>query len=125
MTHLIPSLTDHSQVIAISTDYRDLRKSAYQQYAISLDYNLIHIPPSLSYEKGSTLGVAFVAATLALGVSLGLDFSGIFGGPNLLDLVRGVESESIPTDVAGECFDGIQASERLRSGDWLAVWGGK
>lgn len=111
-------------MIAISTDYRDLRKGAYQEYTVSLDHTLVRLPPGLSYEEGSTVGVAFVAAALALGVSLGVDFSNILDGPNLLHLVREVDSESIPEDVRRECLDGIQEWERPANGDWLTIWGG-
>lgn len=112
-------------MIAISTDYRDLRKGAYQQYVVSLDYNLVRLPPRIPYEQGATLGVAFVAAALGLGVSLGLSFSHVLDGPDLFSLVRNVDRSSIPQDVAAECFDGIRETERLKPGDWLVIWGGE
>ncbi len=86
------------KVLAISTDYRDLRKAAYQEYVASLDFNLVRLPATMSMDEGSTLGVAFVASAIALGVCLGVDFSGILDGPNLLAIVRGIPPESIPAD---------------------------
>jgi NADPH:quinone reductase-like Zn-dependent oxidoreductase len=113
------------QVLVISTDYRDLRKAAYQQYVVAFDYNTVRLPPTLSAEQGSTLGVAFVAAALALGVCMGLDFSSILDGPNLYTLLRQLPPDSIAADIRDECLETIQGHERARPGDWLAVWGGK
>ncbi|KAK3312890.1 chaperonin 10-like protein [Apodospora peruviana] len=117
-------LTPRDRVLVISTDYRDLRKAAYQEYVVAFDYNTVRLPPSLSPEEGSTLGVAFVAAALALGVCMGVDFSGVQGGPNLFSLLRDVDPDSLPDDVRKECLEGIQEHERAAAGDWLAIWGG-
>lgn len=114
-----------AQVIAISTDYRDIRKGAYQEFAVALDYNLVTLPPQLSYEQGSTVGVAFVAAALGLGVSLGLDFSSVADGPDLFRIVRSVAPNALPEDVRQEALQGIREDERPKAGDWLAVWGGE
>ncbi|KAH8845336.1 hypothetical protein MCOR27_007660 [Pyricularia oryzae] len=111
-------------VIAISTDYRDRRKAAYQEYAVALDFNVVKIPSGISTEQGATIGVAYVAAVLALGVSLGVDFSSVAGGPNLFQLVRAEGSRNLPEDVRSECLDGVQSHERAVAGDWVAVWGG-
>ena len=64
-------------VLAASTDYRDLRKAAYQEYAVSTTFNIARIPKQVSKLSVSGLGVAFVAAALALGVCLSCDFSNI------------------------------------------------
>lgn len=111
-------------MIAISTDYRDLRKAAYQEFVVSFDYNVVRLPPSLSYEEGSTLGVAFVAASLALGICMGVDFSDVTNGPDLLKLVKAADPDSIPEDVRAETLRGIPEHERAKPGDWIAVWGG-
>ncbi|POS71321.1 oxidoreductase [Diaporthe helianthi] len=112
------------RVIAISTDYRDLRKAAYQEFVVSLEYNVVRLPKALSYEEGSTLGVAFVAASLALGICMGVDFSHVANGPDLLRLAKAADPESIPEDVRAETLRGIPEDERARSGDWISVWGG-
>jgi NADPH:quinone reductase-like Zn-dependent oxidoreductase len=112
------------KVISISTDYRDLRKAAYQQYAVAFDYNVVKLPPQISLQEGATLGVAFVAAVLALGVSMGVDFSSVLDGPDLLKMLRKISPDTLPADIRGECLDGIQDHERARPGDWLAIWGG-
>jgi NADPH:quinone reductase-like Zn-dependent oxidoreductase len=73
------------------------------------------------------LGVAFVAAVLALGVCLGADFSKIEGsgkGPNLLKILRSIDANSIPEDVRKECLEGIAESETPKPRDWIAIWGG-
>lgn len=105
------------KVICVSTDYRDLRKAAYQQYVIALHFNLIKLPPSLSMVEGATLGVAFVAAALALGVSLGVDFSHVEDGPDLLSIAHALQPEDLPQDVRQECLHGIERSERAKKGE--------
>lgn len=112
-------------MIAISTDYRDLRKAAYQEFVVGLDYNLVRLPSALSYEEGSTLGVAFVAASLALGICMGVDFNDVTNGPDLLRLAKAADPDSIPEDVRAETLRGIPEHERARPGDWIAVWGGE
>ena len=71
------------------------------------------------------MGVAFVAAAIALGVSIGVDFSGILDGPDLFGAVRSVDAAALSADVRTECLEGIHGDERPRPGDWLAIWGGK
>ncbi|KAK1997683.1 hypothetical protein LX36DRAFT_577931 [Colletotrichum falcatum] len=125
-------------VLVISTDYRDLRKAAYQQYVVTADFNAARIPRGIDGIDGissdsvvapraaATLGVAFVAAALSLGVCMGVDFSGVLGGPDLLRLVRGpqVPAEALPHDIRAECLSGIRDGERAAAGDWVVVWGG-
>jgi NADPH:quinone reductase-like Zn-dependent oxidoreductase len=113
------------QVVAISTDYRDQRKGAYQEYVVAPDYNVVRLPSHISYEEGSTVGVAFVAAALGLGVSMGVDFSQVVGGPDLFTLLRDIDESRIPADVRTESLAGIRNKERPKKGDWLAVWGGE
>lgn len=91
---------------------------------MAFDYNTVRLPRRLSYEEGSTLGVAFVAAALALGVCMGVDFSSVADGPDLFSLVRNVPPSALADDIRGECLDGIQNHDRALAGDWLAVWGG-
>jgi hypothetical protein len=114
--------------MAISTDYRDSRKAAYQQYAVVSDFNACRIPGNITTTEAAPLGVAFVAAALALGICLGVDFVSTRGrprGPDLLHTVRSLSRESLPKDIRAECFDGIRVDERPRPGDWIAIWGGK
>lgn len=113
-------------VLTASTDYRDLRKAAFQSYAIAPSYNVCRIPPSAARHSVAGLGVAFVAAFLILGVCLGVDFSKKPQlGPNLREVLRGVNVETIPEDVRDECLNGISAWERPQKGDWIVIWGGK
>lgn len=117
-----------SQVMGISTDYRDSRKSAYQQYAIVSDFNACKLPQHLFAKDAAPLGVAFVAASIALGICLGMDFlggkSGV-RGPNLLRVVRSIPRDQLPPDIRPECFDSINESEGAKPGDWIAIWGGE
>lgn len=107
-----------------STDYRDSRKAAFQQYAIASDFNVIRLPTNISPEEGATVGVAYVAASLALGVCLGVDFSPILNGPDLFRVLRRIQKDVLPSDVQAECHHGISEDERAKSGDWIAIWGG-
>ena len=115
-------------VFGPSTDYRDLRKAAYQEYLVTTDFNVARLPVELPVNTGAAVGVAFVAALLALGISLGFDYASIEGatkGPDLLGLIRKLDRDEIPEDVREECFEGIKDAERPQKGDWLAIWGGK
>ncbi|RSL64578.1 hypothetical protein CEP53_004018 [Fusarium sp. AF-6] len=114
----------NDKVIVISTDYRDLRKATYQQYVVASDFNVVRIPKEITVNQGATLGVAYVAASLSLGVCLGVDFTSVHDGPNILNLVREVPEESLPQDIRGECLNGILPGEGAKPGDWIAIWGG-
>ncbi|KAF7596214.1 hypothetical protein BBP40_002746 [Aspergillus hancockii] len=112
-------------VLVPSTDYRDIRKAAFQEYAIATHFNAARIPPTHSIYASASLGVAFVASALALGVSLGLDFSltPACPGPSLTEVVREIDSDTIPADIREECYSGLSEIERVRPGDWIAIWG--
>ncbi|KAF4966105.1 hypothetical protein FSARC_6156 [Fusarium sarcochroum] len=112
------------KVIVISTDYRDLRKATYQQYVVASDFNVVRIPKEISIKEGATLGVAYVAAALSLGICLGVDFTYAQDGPNILSLVRELPEESLPEDIRGECLNSILPNEGAKPGDWIAIWGG-
>lgn len=68
--------------------------------------------------------MAFVTAALALGVSLGVDFSSA-GGPDLFEIVRSIDPKRIPEDTRAETLTSIEDIERAGPGDWLVIWGGK
>jgi NADPH:quinone reductase-like Zn-dependent oxidoreductase len=115
-------------VLCASTDYRDYRKAAFQEYAIATPSTVCRVPKNLSKEMGASLGVAFVASAIAMGVCFGAGFSEIKGsarGPNLLQLVRSLDESALPKDIADECMQGIAESEKPRPGEWIAIWGGK
>ncbi|CZT01008.1 related to oxidoreductase [Rhynchosporium agropyri] len=114
-------------IMAISTDYRDNRKAAYQQYAIASDFNACRLPDHVKPIDAAPLGVAFVAAALALGICMGMDFGQHPTGPrgpNLLRNVQSVARDALPKDIHKECYDSIKESEGARAGDWIAIWGG-
>ncbi|KAJ5232663.1 hypothetical protein N7468_005619 [Penicillium chermesinum] len=112
-------------VLVPSTDYRDIRKAAFQEYAIATDYNAARIPSSADVHASASLGVAFVAAVLALGVSFGLDFSRLSNtpGPNLVQIIRQLDPKEVPEDIRPECFSGSNRDDRPKRGDWVAIWG--
>ncbi|KAE8445443.1 hypothetical protein EG329_013456 [Mollisiaceae sp. DMI_Dod_QoI] len=115
------------KVMAISTDYRDNRKAAYQQYSVVSDFNACRLPHHVSAQQAAPLGVAFVAAALSLGICMGLDFGlsrkGV-RGPNILRTVQALPRDSLPQDIRGECFDSIKAGDGAIAGEWIAIWGG-
>lgn len=114
-------------VFSASTDYRDLRKAAYQEYAVASRFNVARVPRSIRKEKVAGVGVAFIAAVLALGVCLGADFSELDGavrGPNLKTILAN-HADRIPKDVKEESLAEISPSERPRRGDWIVIWGGE
>lgn len=97
-----------------------MRKAAYQEYAIATQYNVCRIPPHVTVAQGAALGVAYVAATLALGVCLGLRLP---KGPDLRQIVRKLPLEALPADTVPECM-AIEEHERPVPGEWLVIWGG-
>ncbi|KAF2146963.1 uncharacterized protein K452DRAFT_294481 [Aplosporella prunicola CBS 121167] len=114
-------------VIAISTDYRDVRKAAFQEFTVSNYFNVCRVPSSASRDASASVGVAFIAASLCLSICFGVDFSKLPGpgrGPDLLGLVRSLDRNSLPQDVVGECFDAINVKEIPEPGQWIAIWGG-
>ncbi|UZP40325.1 hypothetical protein NXS19_008141 [Fusarium pseudograminearum] len=82
------------RVIAISTDYRDSRKGAYQNYVVAKSYNIVRLPGHVSFEQGSTIGVAFVTAAVALGICLGVDFTVVDNGPEMRQVVDSLNVDS-------------------------------
>ncbi|KAL4869861.1 hypothetical protein BDV12DRAFT_195869 [Aspergillus spectabilis] len=112
-------------VLVPSTDYRDIRKAAFQEYAVTTHYNAAKIPSTEYAHAAASVGVAFVASVLALGVSLGLDFGTISkcAGPSLPDVLSKVDPTTIPADVRDECFISRDEIERPKAGDWIAMWG--
>ncbi|KAI9721322.1 MAG: hypothetical protein M1828_005182 [Chrysothrix sp. TS-e1954] len=109
-----------------STDYRDVRKAAYQEYIVTTDYNVARVTAGITVKAAAAIGVAFVAAAITLGVSFGLDFGRIdeqSGGPDLYELIRAVDKKLVADDVKAECFDNVPQTERAKPGDWLAIWG--
>ena len=110
--------------MVISTDYRDIRKAAYQQFSVAQDYNAVLLPPEISAESGATFGVAFVTAALTLGICFGIDFSNVLDGPDLVRIVQNSTFLDIPKDVKGVCQAFAEKDDRAVSGDWIAIWGG-
>lgn len=111
-------------VLAVSTDHRDLRKAAFQEYAIVSCYNAIRIPKHVEPFQVASMGVAYVTAGLALGVCLGLTFT---KGPkqkefNLLENAR-MYPENVPDDIADEVFDAMAPCYQAQPGEWLLVSG--
>lgn len=95
---------------------------------MTTDFNVARLPVELPANTGAAIGVAFVSALLALGVSLGFDYASITGaseGPDLLNLLRKLDRNEIPEDIREECYEGIKDAERPQKGDWFAIWGGK
>lgn len=113
-------------MLSPSTDYRDLRKSAFQQYAISTHQNVAKVPGNIQTTHAASIGVAYVAAALALSVSLGLKLPGLSAQNevNLWETVRQLHIDAIPADIAAECLSSINSAERPQPGDWIAIYGG-
>lgn len=97
-----------------------MRKSAFQEYAVATHFNVCKVPPHVPVTQAAALGVAFVAAALALGVCLGLKLP---KGPDLRSIVRNLALQDIPADAVPECM-AIEEHERPQTGDWIVIWGG-
>ncbi|KZF18923.1 oxidoreductase [Xylona heveae TC161] len=121
-----PRLRVGDIILAPSTDYRDIRKAAFQEFAVTTTYNAARVPKSVPIHDAASIGVAFVASALGLGLSLGLDFSQLpssIRGPNLLNLLETVDPEEIPSDIREQCLASIKEPARPATGDWLVIWG--
>ncbi|GKU23173.1 unnamed protein product [Fusarium langsethiae] len=112
------------RVIAISTDYRDSRKGAYQDHVVANSYNIVRLPGHASFEQGSTIGVAFVTAAVALGICLGVDFTVVDDGPDMRQVVDCLNFDSLPKDIHKEIAQQIPWQDRPKAGDWFVIWGG-
>lgn len=91
------------------------------------DFNACKVPNHISKLDAAPIGVAYVAAALALGICMGTDFASKDGstrGPDLLRTVHALPRVALPQDIWKECFEGITIDERINPGDWVAIWGG-
>ncbi|RFU81694.1 hypothetical protein TARUN_479 [Trichoderma arundinaceum] len=82
------------------------------------------IPKHADPFKIASMGVAYVAAGLSLGVCLGLSFT---KGPNkrefnLLENARRYP-EDVPDDIFDEVFDALAPCYQAQPGEWLLVYG--
>jgi hypothetical protein len=113
--------------LSIGTDYRDFRKSAFQEFAIASDFNTIKITAATNAAHAASIGVAFVASALGLGICLGLTFpTALASKPlDLLDVSRSQAREVFPEDVVDEVFGGIDAWNRPHAGEWILIYGGR
>lgn len=106
-----PRLRAGDLVLVPSTDYRDIRKAAFQEYAVTTYSNAARIPFTVSAQEAAPLGVAYVASAIALGVCYGLDFSRVAAlpGPDLAGMLGEINVDEIPEDIRGECFSYLSA----------------
>ncbi|KAF1987584.1 quinone oxidoreductase [Aulographum hederae CBS 113979] len=122
-------------VFTASTDYRDQRKSAFQHFAIASCSNISRVPKSVPRVNVAGIGVAFVAAVLAMGVCFGCDFGTVATrqanseddemGPNLRQILHhDVQPEVLSADVRDECLHGIEEGQEPKKGEWILIWGG-
>lgn len=72
------------------------------------------------------MGVAFVAATIGLGICLGLTFPGANEPEalNLLETARLQNEDEVPEDTFDEVFNAISLWNRPNAGDWILIYGG-
>lgn len=117
--------TNWAKVLAVSTDYRDFRKAAFQEYAIVCCYNATRIPPRVDPFRVASVGVAYVAAGLALGVCLGVSFTKnrTKRAFNLLEIAQKYP-EGVPEDIVPQIIQGISPGSRPYSGEWVLIYGG-
>jgi NADPH:quinone reductase-like Zn-dependent oxidoreductase len=118
--------TDGVKILSVSTDYRDLRKSAFQEYAVVSQYNAVKLPQSYRGYHTASIGVAFITAAIALGVTLGMVFPKAANGSalNLLKVAQAQEPSNVPADISDEIFNSIDPRSRPRNGDWIMIYGG-
>ena len=110
----------------MATDYRDFRKSAFQEYAVVCCFNAIKIPKGIDPYEAAALGVAFVTAALSLGICLGLVLprQGKLPDLDLLSIVQSRGADKIPVDCYEEVFEPIPLTSRPKRGEWILIYGG-
>jgi len=79
----------------------------------------------VSASDAAAIGVAFTAASFALGVSLGMLFPSGTGNVDLLSIARSQQPDAVPRDIRDEVFYGIEDTDRPQRGDWILITGGK
>ncbi|CEI59993.1 hypothetical protein FVEN_g8202 [Fusarium venenatum] len=112
-------------VLGISTDYRDFKKAAFQEFAIVCAHNAIRIPPNIGNPLATAaVGVAYVTAALSLGVCLGVGFSrqSSIDHHSLLQIAQEDPSD-LPLDVEPEVIPGIAHDCSPRPDDWIMIYG--
>jgi NADPH:quinone reductase-like Zn-dependent oxidoreductase len=111
--------------LSIATDYRDFRKSGFQEYAVVDSFNAVRLLDDVNPPRAAAVGVAFVAAALSLGVCLGMTLYHKRGlNVDLLNLARAQDRVEVPEDVADEVFDALGTRDRAVAGDWVLIYGG-
>lgn len=115
------------RVLVTSTDYRDFRKAAFQEYAIASSFNTVELPQIVDSSRAAGVGVAFVTAAMSLGVSFGVVFPRRDGDSpiDLLSIARSQIRNEVPLDIVSEVFEGITIANRAHAGEWILVMGGK
>ncbi|KZT41733.1 oxidoreductase [Sistotremastrum suecicum HHB10207 ss-3] len=132
------------QVFAPSTQYRDYRTSAFQQYAVLPEHCVAKVPSSTKLHNAAAIGVGAVTAALAIGSALGIEFEG-FSPRKYAIGADGEElawSSSVLSEDIGLLTDKLQHSaiastdaklhdendfEPINSSPkepWLLIWGG-
>lgn len=90
------------------------------------DFNAVKLPQINQGYHAASIGVAFVTAAIALGVSLGMVFQAAANGSvlNLLKVAQAQEPSNVPADISEEIFNAIDPGSRPRNGDWIMIYGG-
>jgi NADPH:quinone reductase-like Zn-dependent oxidoreductase len=111
--------------LSIATDYRDFRKSGFQEYAVVDSFNAVRLLDDVNPSRAAAVGVAFVAAALSWGVCLGMTLYHRRGlNLDLLNLARAQDRDQVPEDIAYEVFDALSTRDQAIAGDWVLIYGG-
>lgn len=106
-----------------STYYRDVRAGAFQRYVIVPQHTVLPIPPNISFEEASCLGVAGLTAAMTLWKWMKVPMPGE------------VTLEGLPTPPQSpeELWDGygtpflstpLSAWSQENPDEWILIWGG-
>ncbi|GAA5871109.1 hypothetical protein JCM1840_007592 [Sporobolomyces johnsonii] len=105
----VKRLQPGDRVFGPSTDYRDYRRSAFQQYAVAAEHCLGLVPDVASFEDCAAIGVGATAAALAIASALAIP-------------IRGFAPRQLVTGAEGE-LDLAPPPRPIQSGEWLLIWG--
>lgn len=99
------------RVFGPSTQYRDYRTSAFQQFAVASEHCMASVPAGATVEQFAGIGVGAVTAALALASAFGIH-------------IRNFAPRDLAVGAEGEDAEYLAHEPSAVPGEWLLIWGG-
>lgn len=98
------------RVFGPSTQYRDYRTSAFQQFAVASEHCMASVPAGATVEQFAGIGVGAVTAALALASAFGIH-------------IRNFAPRDLAVGAEGEDAEYLAHEPSAVPGEWLLIWG--